>query len=139
MKNNSILNKKGTIDQIMLWMVLFTIFVSFLFFVIDYSSAIRVKDNCDSVADYGARMVALGKEDAVISDGINELKLDMFPTVSSGQITCTQDVSVENYQVIFNVYATFESNFLPTSNIHSKRVVFNEVNQFQVTCNLTLN
>ncbi len=130
---------KGAIDQIMLWMVLFSIFVGFLFFIIDYSTAIRMKDNCDTIADYGARMTALGKDTTVISDGINNLKLDYFPNVGSGSIVCTTDSGVENYQVIFNVYATYNSNFLQNSSIHAKRVVFNEINKFQITCNLTLN
>ncbi|QOG12537.1 hypothetical protein [Arcobacter sp. FWKO B] len=131
--------KKGAIDQIMLWLLLFALFVSFLFFVIDYSSAIRVKDNCDSIADYGARMKGLGNEESTIASGINQIKIDYFPTISGGDIVCTEDSSTENYQVIFNVYATYNSKFLPSSNIHAKKVVFNEVNKSQITCNLTLN
>jgi Flp pilus assembly protein TadG len=130
---------KGAIDQIMLWMLLLSIFVTFLFFIIDYATVIRIKDNCDAIADYSVRMVALGKDEANISSGINQLKLDYFGTVSAADISCTQDEGTENYQVIFNVYATYNGNFFENNNIHSKRVVFNEINPYQITCDLTLN
>ena len=66
--------KKAVIDQIMLWIVLFTIFVGFLFFIIDYSNVMKVKDNTDAIADYIGRMVALNKNEADIIEGINKVK-----------------------------------------------------------------
>lgn len=132
--------KKAVVDQIILWIVLFTIFVSFLFFVIEYSNAIKVKDSTDAVADYVARMVALDKPTTDIVAGANNIKDDYFATIQDGDLTCITDNSQPNYQVIMNVYTTLNNDFLSigNQNVHSRTVVFNENNEFQKECSLTL-
>ena len=132
--------KKAVIDQIILWIVLFVIFVGFLFFVIDYSNAIKVKDNSDAIADYVARMVALNKTDADIVTGANKIKDSYFATIQDGDLVCTSDTSIANHQVIMNVYTTLVNDFLPVgnNNIHAKTIVFNESSEFQKECSLTL-
>lgn len=132
--------KKAVVDQIILWIVLFTIFVSFLFFVIDYSNAIKVKDNTDAIADYIARMVALDKTNDEIVEGANKIKEDYFASIQSGNLVCTTDTTLSNYQVIINIYTTLTNGFLNVgnNNVHSKTVVFNESSEFQKECSLTL-
>lgn len=132
--------KNAVVDQILLWMVLFVIFVGFLFFIIDYSNAIKVKDNADALADYSARMVSLGKSDSDITTGLNNIKGDFVATIAPNSLTCIEDTSVSNYQVIVHIYATLTNSFLPVSsnNIHAKTVVFNEDNEFKQECSLTL-
>jgi Flp pilus assembly protein TadG len=132
--------KKAAIDQIILWIVLFTIFVSFLFFIIDYSNAIKVKDNTDAVADYVARMVALDKPNSEIVIGANKIKENYFATIQESDIICNIDTSISNHEVIMNVYTTLTNGFLNTgnNNVHSKTVVFNESSEFQKECSLTL-
>lgn len=132
--------KKAVVDQIILWIVLFTIFVSFLFFVIEYSNAIKVKDSTDAVADYVARMVALDKSPTEIVTGANKIKDDYFATIQDGDLTCVTDNTQSNYQVIMNVYTTLTNDFLSfgNQNVHSKTVVFNEGSEFQIECSLTL-
>lgn len=133
--------KKAIADQIILWIVLFTLFVSFLFFVIDYSNALKVKDNADAIADYTARMIALNKDDADIVQGLNEnIKGDYIATISSDAITCVEDITTLNYQVIVNVYGTLSNGFLPVSNnnIHSKVAIFNESSEYEKECSITL-
>lgn len=132
--------KKAAIDQIILWIVLFTIFVSFLFFIIDYSNAIKVKDNTDAVADYVARMVALDKPNSEIVTGANKIKENYFATIQESDIICNIDTSISNHEVIMNVYTTLTNGFLNTgnNNVHSKTVVFNESSEFQKECSLTL-
>lgn len=133
--------KKAVVDQIILWIVLFTIFVSFLFFVIDYSNAIKVKNNTDAIADYSARMFALNKdEDEIIAALNNKVKDDYIKTITSMDLVCTTDTTVSSYQVVVNVYATLTNSFLisTNNNIHSKRVVFNETSEFQKECTLNL-
>ncbi len=75
--------KKAVADQIILWIVLFTVFVSFLFFIIDYSNAIKVKDNTDAIADYIARMAALDKPEDDIVIGVNQIKDDYISNVTT--------------------------------------------------------
>lgn len=137
--NNSNM-KKAVIDQIILWIVLFTIFVSFLFFIIDYSNAIKVKDNTDAIADYIGRMVALDKNDADIITGVNGVKDDYFAPTQVSDLVCNTDSAVANHQVIINVYTTIINSFLPVveNNIHSKTVVFNESSENQRECSITL-
>jgi Flp pilus assembly protein TadG len=132
--------KKAVIDQILLWIVLFTIFVSLLFFLIDYSSALKIKDNSDAVADYIARMYAQNKDESDIVIGANNIKGSYFASISNGDLNCSINSAISNNQVIVNVYATLVNNFLPLAdnNIHSKAVVFNESSDFQKECSLTL-
>lgn len=137
--NNSNM-KKAVIDQIILWIVLFTIFVSFLFFIIDYSNAVKVKDNTDAIADYIGRMVALDKNDTDIITGVNGVKDDYFVPAQVADLVCTTDSAISNHQVIINVYTTIVNSFLPVvqNNIHSKTVVFNESSESQRECSITL-
>lgn len=132
--------KKGVIDQIILWIVLFIVFVGFLFFIIDYSNAIKVKDNTDALADYVARMTALSKDEADILAGANTIKDDYVATITADNLNCVQNNALANHQVIVNVFATLVNNFLPVgnNNVHSKAVVFNEGSEFQTECTLTL-
>jgi Flp pilus assembly protein TadG len=132
--------KKAFIDQIILWIVLFTIFVSFLFFIIDYSNAIKVKDNTDAIADYIARMIALDKTNAEIVTGANKIKESYFADIQEDEIVCNIDASISNYEVIMNVKTTLTNGFLNAgaNNVHSKTVVFNESSEFQKECTLTL-
>ncbi|MDZ7818424.1 MAG: hypothetical protein U5K55_07335 [Aliarcobacter sp.] len=137
---NNINMKKAVIDQIILWIVMFTIFVSFLFFIIDYSNTVKTQDNTSAIADYIARMNALDKDEADIIIGINEIKNSYFAEVTNADLNCTTNTAISNHQVIVNVYATIINNFLSAieNNIHSKAVVFNESSEFQKECNLTL-
>ena len=134
-------SKNAFVDQIILWIVLFTIFVGLLFFIIDYSNAVKVKDNADAIADYTARMVALEKSDTLIAEGINtNIKDDYFQDISENSIVCTEDTSVSNHQVIVNIYTTLVNGFLPiaNNNVHAKTVVFNERSEFKKECSITL-
>jgi Flp pilus assembly protein TadG len=137
--NNSNM-KKAVVDQIILWIVLFTIFVGFLFFIIDYSNAIKVKDNTDAIADYVGRMVALDKNETDIITGVNEIKDDYFANIDISNLICNVDTTISNHQVIVNVYTSLVNSFLPITqnNVHSKTVVFNESSEFQKECTLTL-
>ena len=137
MNNNM---KKAVIDQIILWIILFTVFVGFLFFIIDYSNAMKVKDNTDAIADYIGRMVALNKNEADIIEGVNRVKDAYFATVDLANLVCNTNNAVSNHQVIVNVYTTLTNSFLPVeaNNVHSKTVVFNENSEFEKECSLTL-
>jgi Flp pilus assembly protein TadG len=132
--------KKAVVDQIILWIVLFTIFVSFLFFIIDYSNAMKVKDNTDAIADYIGRMVALNKNEADIIAGVNEVKDDYFVPAQVADLICNTDNTVLNHQVIINVQTTIINSFIPVgaNNVHSKTVVFNESSESQKECFLIL-
>lgn len=137
---NSINMKKAIVDQIILWIVLLTIFATFLFFIIDYSNAIKVKDNTDAIADYIGRMVALDKDENDIITGVNGVKDDYFALIQAADLICITDNTISNHQVIINVYSSIVNSFLPVveNNIHSKTVVFNESSEFQKECSLTL-
>lgn len=132
--------KKAIVDQIILWIMLFIAFVTFLFFVIDYSNAMKVKDNTDALTDYIARMVALDNTESDIVSGANEIKDPYFADIQVGDLTCTSDTDVSNHQVIVNIYTTLTNGFLPigNNNVHSKTVVFNESSEFKKECTLTL-
>ncbi len=132
--------KRAVVDQILLWIVLFIVFVGFLFFVIDYSNAIKVKDNGDALADYAARMIALGKTNSEVVEGLNNIKEDYIATISEDDLNCVEDVASTNYQVIVNIYASLNNSFISAgnNNVHSRTVVFNEASEVQKECSLTL-
>ena len=157
--------KKAAIDQIIVWIVLFTLFVGFLFFIIEYATAMKVKDDTDAVADFMARKVSLNNTD-VDGDGIldnldldasgngytdllatklNAIKNSYFKDIDGdNDISCTKksisDTDADNYQVIANVKTTLSNGFMPTGldNVHSRVVVFNEDDKYEVECTLTL-
>ncbi|MGM0518386.1 MAG: hypothetical protein ACQERD_01940 [Campylobacterota bacterium] len=132
--------KNAFVEQIILWIVIFVSFVGFLFFVIDYSNSLKVKENADSIAQYTSRMVAINKPLVSVAQGINEIKGDFVKTVSVGDLNCSENTAVTNRQVIVNVYATLNNSFLTnnSNNIHSKSVVYNESSEYEKECNLTL-
>ena len=51
--------KPAYIENIILWMVMFIGFATMFFFVIDYATIIRTKDNIDALSDYGANVIAV--------------------------------------------------------------------------------
>jgi cell division protein FtsB len=132
--------KKAVVDQILLWIVLFISFVGFLFFTIEYSNAIKVKDNTDAIADYTAKMVSLANNNTDIVSGLNNIKDDYFNTIIEDALVCNEDLFTSNYQVIINVYTTLDNGFLSlgSNNVHSKTVVFNEASEYKKECSLTL-
>ena len=103
-KKNSM--KDAFVEQIILWIVIFVSFVGFLFFVIDYSNSLKVKENADSIAQYTSRMVAIDESIAQIVQGINSIKGDYINSVSVGDLSCSENTSVSNRQGMVNVYAT---------------------------------
>jgi Flp pilus assembly protein TadG len=132
--------KKAVVDQIILWIVLFIAFVTLLFFIIDYSNVVKVKDNTSAISDYIARMTALDSSNTDIIDGANKIKNNYFAQIQNGDLVCNIDSTISNHQVIINVYTTMGNSFLAIieKNIHSKTVVFNESSEFQKECSLTL-
>ena len=139
MKTEHVNMKDAIVENIILWVILFVSFATLLFFSVEYSTSLRVIDKANALSDYGARAVSLGKSDSEVVDGLNQIKGDSFNTITTGNLTCTENVGTENYQVEFNTYTTYENNFLTnqgTNNIRGKRVVFNEVSSTEKVCNL---
>lgn len=137
MKKNRM--KTAVIDQILLWIILITVFATFLFFIVNYSVALRIKDNVDSLTDYGARMVALGRSDAEVVAGLNNIKLSSMADIQEADLNCVENAN-SNYQVEFNVLATYDSTFFESgaNNVQGRAVVFNEISDLEKICSLTL-
>ena len=131
--------KKAVVDQIMLYMVLFTAFVSSLFLVIDYSAIMRVDSSNDTLAQYGARLKGLGIDDSEIIENLNRIKNNYFAEIVDHDLDCETDDKIENYRVIFNVESTYkDSHVLTIKDITSTMSAFNEMSSSQITCTLTL-
>ncbi len=135
-KNNM---KPAVVDQILLWLVLLVGFVTLLFITIDYSSVMRLKNNNDTLAQQGARMIALGKTNDEVAESLNNIKNIYYSDVSGEDITCVE-VTATSYQVIFNVVSTYtDARILTISDsIFSKVAVFNESDSNEITCTLTM-
>ncbi|MEA3553646.1 MAG: hypothetical protein U9R39_04470 [Campylobacterota bacterium] len=130
---------KAYIDQILMWLIIFIGFVTFLFLVIDYSSVMRIKGNLDLMSEYGARMVALDESTTDIADKLNNMKSPYFASIDAIDITCATTTS-GTYQVIFNIYTSYDDTKVldPVTNMQSRRVVFNDRGSDEIECDLTL-
>ncbi len=139
MKTEKNSTKAAYVENIILWIVLFVGFVTLFFFIVEYSVTVKVIDKTDSLSDYGARAISLGNSESDVVNGLNQIKGDSFNTITIDNLTCSENVGVENYQVIFNTYTTYANNFLVgqgENNIHAKSVVFNETSSTEKVCNL---
>lgn len=132
------------IEQVLMWLVIFVGFVTFLFFVIDYSNVMRIKGNMDLMTEYAANMVALGKTDDEIVERINDMKSGYFADAVVGSGLCTTDStpsSAEEYQIIFTITGSYlDTKVLnPVNSIVTRRVVFNDISSDKIDCSLTIN
>ena len=137
MKNENNM-KKAYIENILLWMVMFIGFVTLFFFVIDYATIVRVKDNMDAISDYGARNVAINGIGTDLSTNINSMKVNAINTVSADTNTiCTTNTNGA-YQVIFITETTNTEFKFFGNKLGSKRVVFNDNSSDTITCTLNI-
>lgn len=132
-KNNM---KPAYIENVILWMVMFVGFATMFFFVIDYSTIVKVKDNMDALSDYGANIIARqGISD--ISTELNDMKVARINTISAGDLSCASVADTPpTFQVIFITETTNNSIEFYSNKLTSRRVVFNETNSNTVTCTL---
>lgn len=130
--------KKAYIENVLLWMVMFIGFVTLFFFVIDYATIVRIKDNMDAISDYGARNVAINGIGQDLSTNINNMKVQGINNVSADTSSiCTSNAN-NAYQVIFITQTTNNSYKFYGDTLTSRRVVFNEQNSNTVTCTLNI-
>jgi Flp pilus assembly protein TadG len=138
--------KSGYIENILLWMVMFIGFAGLLFFVINYATIIRVKDNMDAISDYGALRISkdgLTLNTTQFTNKLNNMKVSAIGTIDATlgvDLNCST-VADSAYQVIFITRSTNTSYKFFNNRLTSKRVVYNESNSNTVTCTLdvTLN
>lgn len=141
-KNNidtNVFMKKAAIENVLVWLLTFIGFGSLLFFVINYASIIRIKDNMDAMCDYAAHIIANEGTGADIVTRLNEIRANDVQAIASGDISCTSVLDTPpTYQVIFTAVTTNNSYKFYGQALQSTRVVFNEVNNETVTCTLTI-
>jgi hypothetical protein len=130
--------KQAIVDQIILWIILFVSFVTIFYLVIDYYMVIKTKDQSDLLSNYGARMKALGKDDATVVAGLNTLKGDYFQTIQEANLSCV-NLATERYQIIFTTNIHLKNSFLNENDkIYSRSSAFNEINATDINCSLNL-
>lgn len=136
--------KPAYIENVIIWMVMLIGFATFFFFVIDYATIVRVKDNMDALSDYGARTVAVSGTDSTTLDNLvtrfNAMTVSGMANIASGDLVCNSVTDTPpRYQVIFNTQ-TAAGNTVEFYNqqMVSTRAVFNEVDSQTVTCTLTV-
>lgn len=130
--------KNAYIENILLWMVMFIGFATLFFFVIDYATIVRVKDNMDAISDYGSKVVAENGIGTDLSANINSMKVKAINTVSADTNTiCTTNANGA-YQVIFITETTNTEFKFFGNKLGSKRVVFNENSSDTITCTLII-
>ena len=130
--------KKAYIENILLWMVMFIGFATLFFFIINYASIVRVKDNMDAISDYGARNVAINGIGSDLSANINNMRVSAVNNVAADTSTICASVSNNAHQVIFITQTTNLDYKFFGNQLFSKRVVFNDVNSDTVTCTLNI-
>lgn len=139
MKNKNHNMKKAAIESVFVWLVIFTLFVTILFFIINYTTIIRAKDTMDSLADYGANYVATNGIGDDLSSRMNSIRTGNFNAINADTGTiCTTNVDNE-FKVIFNVVATNTSLYFLNNQLRSRKVVFNQDGTGNtITCNMSV-
>lgn len=142
-KKNELLHKNmkpAAIDIIFVWIVLFGIFVSIFFFIINYTSIIRTKDTLDALADYGANYIGKNGIGDNISNAMNSIATKNFANINADtSAICNAPVADNTFQVAFIVTSTNNSFYFYNGQLSSKRVVFNQDNTGNgITCNLSV-
>jgi len=135
--------KNAYIENVMMWIVIFTSFVWMFFFVIDYASIVRVNDNMNAMADYSANRIAREgssiRSDANFLQNLNDMSVKTVANIEEDDIVCSTD---ENgaFQVIFEVETTNNDyKFYDAGKLISKRVVFNDTGTSDtISCKLTI-
>jgi hypothetical protein len=131
--------RRAVIDQILLWIVLFIAFITMFFMVINYYMVMKTKDRCDTLANYGVRMKALGRDNDDIVNGLNNITNNYFKEITTDDMECVEDATQNDYQTVFKVDTTFKNIFLDNNErVASKASTFNEVNSSHIDCNITL-
>lgn len=131
--------KPAYIENILLWMVMFIGFATMFFFVINYATIVRVKDNMDAMSDYAASRVSLQGIGADLVTDLNNMKVGRINNITAGNIVCNSVVNnPPDFQVIFITQTSNNSIEFYQKSLTSRRVVFNEFNSQTVTCTLTV-
>lgn len=142
--------KPAYIENILMWMTIFIGFIWMFFFVIDYATAIRIKDNIDALSEYGARLASETIDqttidtDATFITNLNNIRIKKISNLNTSNLVCTIATTTPqstNYQVIFVTKGTYLDGFLSnqgTDNFTSTKVVFNENSPAQLTCTLSI-
>ena len=134
--------KPAYIENILIWMVMFIGFVSLFFFVINYASIVKVKDNMNAMADYAANIKATDETitDVELITNLNNMKANAVTTLVVGDIVCNSVTDTPaTYQVSVSVQTAAGTEYkFYTDQIVAKRVVFNEINSDTVTCTLSI-
>ncbi len=139
MKSKTPNMKKGAIENIFVWIVLFAMFASIFFFVINYTVIIRAKDTMDAIADFGSNYVAVNGIGDNLTDRMNEIKSKNFSTISADTNTICNTTNNNEYKIIFNVTATNSNLYFYNGKLFSKRVVFNQDGTGDtITCDLSV-
>ena len=133
--------KKAYIEQILMWLVIFTAFVWVFIFIIDYGSILRIKDNLDDISEYASYSKAKGLSDTVIISGMNKLARGIEPIISSNY-NCVDSTTVTDHQVTFNITSSnqFKGNILHKNGItiQSSKTKFSHVEELNSTCTLSV-
>lgn len=141
--------KSAYIEQILMWLVIFTGFVWIFFFIINYATAIRIKDNMDALSKFAARSVSNTINQGLVPTNdlitnLNSIRISAIDPIVLGDIACviaTATPASINYQTIFIVQGTYDKHFLAgsgTNNFVSTKVVYNETNPEQIRCTLSI-
>lgn len=141
-KKNKTLHKNmkpAAIDLIFVWIVLFAMFVSIFFFIINYASIIRTKDTIDALADYGANYIGTNGVGDDISTTMNSIATRNFANIDADtSAICNAPVADNTFQVTFIVTSTNNSFYFYNGQLSSKKVVFNQQDSNGITCNLSV-
>lgn len=133
--------KKAAIENILIWMVLFTSFATFFFFIINYATILRVQDNMIAISDYGANYVAANGIGDNISTDLNRIKVDGINTISSADtgVICNEVSNVPlNFTVIFKTETTNTSYKFYGDSLSATKAVFNQQSGNTITCTLKI-
>ncbi len=136
------INRRGVIDQIMMFMMVFVFLVTLFFLIVDYSSIGKMQNQLDMISRQGSRLISLGKDHENIANMVNTLKTNYFRAVTDDDISCDATDN-ELSRVVFNIQGSFESRFDALGSdgevtISSVSVAYNENSTDEMNCTVVL-
>lgn len=146
--------KSAYIDQMLMWTLIFVSFVWLFYFVLNYSTAVRLNENMDYMSKFAAKYIANNisdqtqvTSDATLISNLNDMKLSKIGNIDAADINCViANISPldTNKQSIFVIQGTYNKGFLSgqgANNLISRTVVYNNTNSAQIICtlNVTIN
>jgi len=126
-------NRKGSIDQIIVFVLLTPLVFLLLFEFLKYFQILEVGSDIKNMSYYASRTKALNKDNSLIASNLNTMKSNIFKTINEEDINCYTDYTELDYKVIFKITGSYKGY-----DFNSIYTTYNENSPYNISCELNL-